>query len=119
MSTLDQAMNYLADRAHIGEFSTFSANKAVAAKTSTTIQTFSLPAGKWLLVSYMDLSASGTSYYNHVLDGKTVRSCEHNGGGSMNVRISSSAAARTITVGGYANFAVTMRSTVWAIKLAP
>ena len=119
MSTLDQAMDYLADRADMGTYLTFSANKSVSSKTSTTIQTFSLPTGRWLVVSYMDLSASGTGTYNHVLDGKTVRSPETNGGGSMNVRIITKASTGSVTVSGYANMACTMRSTVWAIRLAP
>ena len=65
-------------------------SKSVSASTSTTINTIDVPAGTWLLLSYMDLSASSSaSSYNHYLFGagvinRVVRSTPYNGGGSVN-----------------------------------
>lgn len=58
----------------------------VPAATSTELTTITLPEdGVWVLITYMFLSKSGNSTYNHVLGNRTVRSPEKNGGGSINV----------------------------------
>lgn len=58
----------------------------VPASTATELTTITLPEdGVWLLITYMALSKSGSSVYNHVLGNRTVRSPEKNGGGSINV----------------------------------
>lgn len=119
MSTLDQAMNYLADRADIGTVLHHTANKAVSANTETTILSVTIPAGVWLVVSNMDLSVSASGTYNHVLDGMVVRSPATNGGGSCNCKVITKTTAGTVVVKGYIATACTMRERLWAIKLAP
>lgn len=62
-------------------------SKSLAAHDTTPVGTITLPEGRWLVISRMELSASGTSVYNHTLyapNGNTVRSPEASGGGSIN-----------------------------------
>lgn len=120
MSTLDQAMNYLADRADVGTYTTHNASKSVSANTDAEVQNFQLPPGTWLIVSHMDLSKSGTSVYNHGIAGAyTVRSTEVNGGGSTNIAVMNLTSTTTIHINIYVHIACTARSHVWAVKLAP
>ena len=119
MSTLDQAMDYLADRVHIGEYSLTSQNKSVSAKTTTTIQTKTIQPGKWLVLSFMDLGSSLTGVYNHTLDGQVVRSTETSGGGSVNFRILNESSARSISLTCYVSAACTVRTKLVVIRLAP
>ena len=70
---------------------TVNLSKASIAKTTkTTVGTITLGAGTYMVVSYLNLSKSGTSSYNHdvtgsVVGSRVVRSTEMNGGGSCNV----------------------------------
>lgn len=64
-----------------------SASKSVAYRTDTVVSTISLPAGQWLVISYMVLGSAGTNTFNHALGNVPVRSPEVNGGGSINARV--------------------------------
>lgn len=119
MSTLDQAMNYLADHADVGTYYHYTANKAVSANTDVTVLTCTVQPGVWLLVSNMDLSVSYSGTYNHVLDGTVVRSTAQNGGGSCNCKVIKVTSPQSITVKGYIGTSCTMRERLWVIKLGP
>lgn len=113
--TIGNILKSLNDR---GSVTTKSASKAVSAKTTTTIQSFTLSAGTWLIVSQMDLSASGSSVYAHVIPNcRTIRTACENGGGSIASSTISSNSNQTVNIQAYVPFACTVRSTVYAIRL--
>lgn len=60
-------------------------SKTVTHGNSVMIQSFTLPTSgtQWLVMSYISLSASGSGTYNNSIGGRTVRSPEVNGGGSI------------------------------------
>lgn len=62
-------------------------SKTVPYRTETVVSTISVPAGTWLLISHMVLSVSGNGVYSHSIGGRTVRSPENNGGGSVLARV--------------------------------
>lgn len=90
-------------------------SQAVAANTSTTVLTYTLPSGAWLVFSYMDLSANVASVYNHVLNNRVVRSSGESGGGSVNFAYASSGG--TVTVITFVKTACTVRGSITAIKI--
>ena len=68
----------------VGTVITDSASKSAAYHTAVELKDISVPAGTWLIISYMDLNASGSGVYNHGLGTRIVRAPEGNGGGSIN-----------------------------------
>lgn len=119
MSTLDQAMNYLADRADVGTYLHYTGSKAVSANTQTTVLSVTVQPGIWLAISNMDLSVSYNSTYNHYLDGMVVRSHALNGGGSTNCKVIKTSSTYTLTAQVYIGTACTARERLWLIKLGP
>lgn len=119
MANLDQILDYQADRAEAGNWWRYYGSKACSANVQTTVQTINLPAGTYLIVSFMDLSAA-VSTYNHMLPdtGGTVRSPGAGGGGSINVTVISSDQPQVVKVDTYVSGACTVRSTVRVIKLS-
>ena len=94
----------------------------VQVRTLTDIGSITLGAGTYLVVSYLVLSAAGTSSYNHHVNGsvsgtRVVRSTEVNGGGSCNVALFNG--NQTITVQAYLGSAnnVTVSGSIQAVKL--
>lgn len=92
-------------------------SKAVSVKTSTTIGSFTLTAGLWLVISHMSLADSGNSVFNHNLNSITVRSPEVNGGGSINSIIVNANSDTTINVTAYTSIATTVNNRVYIVRL--
>lgn len=94
-------------------------SKAVSAKTTTTLGTWSLGVGFWMVVSYMYLGSGGSGVYNHTVSNRTVRAPEENGGGSMNITFSDfRSAAGSITATTYVSNAQTVNVQLSAFRLA-
>lgn len=74
---------------------------STAATTRTLINTFSLPAGNWLLIQFMDLRAAGNGYYQNEIvfpsGSISSRITEHNGGGGISIGYSASANLGTVS----------------------
>lgn len=66
---------------------TGSVSKSVAYRSTAVLTTISIPAGIWLVISYMVLGTAGTGTFNNTLGNVPVRSSEVNGGGSINARV--------------------------------
>lgn len=118
MATLNQILDYQADRAEAGNWYNYYATKALSANTEGVVQSINIPAGTYLILSFMDLNAGISSNYNHNLDNRTVRSSGAGGGGSVNWVVFSENAPRTIQVKAYVASSVTARNTVAVIKLS-
>ena len=90
--------------------------KDVAANTTTTIVTITFPSsGKWLVLSNMDRNTTGSSTYNHTLNGITVRSPDYNGGGSVNFAVVDSSST---TISGWSSTATRLRVRYTAIRIS-
>lgn len=97
----------------------YSYTKAVSASTLTEVYSFTFPEkGEYLIISYMDLSASGTGPYVHTLGSQTVRSTSEAGGGSINCLRASAEANATMNVRTYVSFSCTVRGTINIIRLS-
>ena len=96
---------------------TGSAIKSVAYRTETVMSTISLPAGQWLVISYMTLGSAGTNTFNHTLDNVTVRSPEVNGGGSINARVIAGPVNMDVKCWHNISNGCTVSSNWYAIKL--
>lgn len=97
---------------------TYSYIKAVSANTTTEVYSFTFSEkGTYLIISFMDLSASGTGAYVHTLASQTVRSPSDAGGGSINVIRTSADVGSSINIRAYVPIACTVRGTVNIIRL--
>lgn len=96
---------------------TGSASKSVAYRTDTTVTTISLPAGQWLVISYMALGSAGTGTFNNTLGNVSVRSTEVNGGGSINARVVTGPASLDIKCYHNISNGCTVENRWYAIKL--
>lgn len=96
----------------------YSYTKAVSASTTTEVYSFTISEkGTYLIISFMDLSASGTGVYAHTLASQTVRSPADAGGGSINVLRSSADAGSSINVRAYVPVSCTVRGNINVIRL--
>lgn len=119
---IDKALNYIGEKLpNINVVTAYGrVSKAVSATTTTTVNTVTLTTGRWLVLSYMQLSASGSgsTSYNHVLAGRSVRSTPHNGGGSVNFAyVNVTGASSNMVVQAYTPMACTVQNDIVAIKL--
>ena len=96
----------------------------IEANTSGTVKNITLQPGTWLVLSYLQLSESGSGIYNHTLfcDGiwsSTVRSTEINGGGSVNYATISVSEGNTkvVSVSAYAQITCNAYGLYTLIKL--
>lgn len=97
---------------------TYSYTKAVSANTTTEVYSFTFPEkGNYLIISYMDLSASGAGVYIHTLGSQTVRSPSESGGGSVNCVRKSVEANETMTVRANIPMSCTVRGLINIIRL--
>jgi len=87
-SSVDTRISALNDAiASKGSFINAQVTKEITAGTPTTVHTISVPSGgtKYFVFTHMSLAKSGNNAYNHNVGGRTVRSTETNGGGSINI----------------------------------
>lgn len=108
------------------QLQTYNFSKAVEAQTTTVLGTYTLSAGSWLILQFMDLNshvAVSDGAYNSAIRipnviSQTVRQMGHNGGGcinSLSIRLSQ---ATTVNCEGYCPKAVTMRAAITAIRIS-
>lgn len=90
---------------------------SVAATTLTTVKTFTLPAGTWLVLSYMNLTFSDTGVYAHMINSRTVRSSAEAGGGSVNYQVIDADPSADVLIRTHIPKAGTVRGAVTAIRL--
>lgn len=84
-----------------------------------TIGSFTLPAGTWILIGYLDWDRTRDYSYNFQLNGRTVRSNASNGGGVINASVAKLDTQTTLPVRAYIGGSVsaTARVSINAIKI--
>lgn len=90
---------------------------SVAATTTTTVKTLTLPAGTWLVLSYMNLSFSDTGNYINMINSRAVRLSAGDGGGSVNYHIIDANPSAEVLIRTYIPKAGIVRGRVDAIRL--
>lgn len=99
-------------------FNTGEDYKELAANTPDTILDITLPyAGKWLVLSYMNLLTSGTGEYDHILDSRVVRSTETSTGGSVNWIVKDISESTDISIDAMVETANTVNVSAMWIRL--
>ena len=102
----------------LNEIVTGSFSKAVTASTLTTVKSFSLTKGTWLVFSRMNLGDGISSSYNHYLNSIVVRSTGNNGGGSINAKIIVvSASSASVEIAAYVPTATTVSGEYYAVRI--
>lgn len=107
------------DLENLANYKEFYLTKEVVAAKETTIGSFSIQPGIWLIIGFMDWNANQNCVYSFILNGRNVRANAINGGGTMNASVIKISAATTIPVSAYhaGSGNMTARSRIHAIKL--
>ena len=84
-----------------------------------TIGSFTLPAGTWILIGYLDWDRARDYSYNFQLNGRTVRSNASNGGGVINASVAKLDTQTALPVWAYigGSASATARVSINAIKI--
>lgn len=116
---MDAVTKLNSDLLGLESYKTFGITKEVTPSTEMTIGSFTLPAGTWILIGYLDWDRTRDYSYNFQLNGRTVRSNASNGGGVINASVAKLDTQTTLPVRAYIGGSVsaTARVSINTIKI--